>query len=50
MVDEIDKIVKNHPELYRSRQMFIETAIVAKIERVKFMNSGLQKDALNGKK
>lgn len=33
MMDEVEKIVSNHPELYNNRQQFIESAIREKIEK-----------------
>lgn len=35
MIDEVDKLVKEHPELYNSRQQFIESAIRNKILEIK---------------
>ena len=33
MMDEVERIVAEHPELYNNRQQFIESAIREKIER-----------------
>ena len=32
MMDEVERIVEEHPELYNNRQQFIESAIREKIE------------------
>lgn len=37
MVDEIDRIVKEHPEMNYTRQQFIESAVREKIERTKLL-------------
>jgi len=37
MVDEVDRIVKEHSELNYNRQQFVESAIREKIERIKFI-------------
>lgn len=37
MMDEVEKIVTSHPELYNNRQQFIESAIREKIERLKII-------------
>jgi hypothetical protein len=37
MMDEVEKIVSNHPELYNNRQQFIESSIREKIERLGLM-------------
>ncbi len=34
MTDEINRIIKDHPELSYNRQQFVESAIREKIERV----------------
>ena len=34
MMDEVEKIVSGHPELYNNRQQFIESAIREKIEKL----------------
>ncbi len=37
MMDEVEKIVKDHPELYNNRQQFVESAIREKIERMRII-------------
>jgi len=37
MMDEVEKIVSGHPELYNNRQQFVESAIREKIERLGLM-------------
>ncbi len=37
MVDEVDMIVEDHPELYNNRQQFVESAIRDGIEKVKIL-------------
>ncbi|MFQ5758105.1 MAG: ribbon-helix-helix domain-containing protein [Candidatus Bathyarchaeia archaeon] len=32
MMDQVEKIVEEHPELYNNRQQFVESAIREKIE------------------
>jgi hypothetical protein len=35
MVDEVDRIVSGHPELYNNRQQFIEAAVREGIEKLR---------------
>jgi metal-responsive CopG/Arc/MetJ family transcriptional regulator len=37
MMDEVERIVTDHPELYNNRQQFVEAAIREKIERLKLI-------------
>jgi hypothetical protein len=37
MVDEIDRIVAEHPEMNYTRQQFIESAVREKIERIRLL-------------
>jgi metal-responsive CopG/Arc/MetJ family transcriptional regulator len=37
MMGEVDRIVKEHPELDYNRQQFVESAVREKIERVKML-------------
>jgi metal-responsive CopG/Arc/MetJ family transcriptional regulator len=39
MVEEIDRIVRELPELNYNRQQFVETAIREKIEKLRTMNT-----------
>ncbi len=38
MMDQVERIVEEHPELYNNRQQFIETAIRESIEKYKLGN------------
>ena len=42
MMDEIDRIVKNHPELNYNRQQFIESAIREKIIQIRSIEMELK--------
>jgi len=35
MMDEVERLVLDHPELYNNRQQFIESAVREKIENLK---------------
>ena len=35
MMDEVEKIVNEHPELYNNRQQFIEASVREKIEGIR---------------
>jgi metal-responsive CopG/Arc/MetJ family transcriptional regulator len=37
MIEEVDRIVRDHPELHYNRQQFIECAIREKIEKTHFI-------------
>ena len=37
MMDEVEKIVNEHPELYNNRQQFIEAAVREKIESIRLL-------------
>jgi hypothetical protein len=37
MMDEVERIVEEHPELYNNRQQFIEAAIREKIESLRLL-------------
>jgi metal-responsive CopG/Arc/MetJ family transcriptional regulator len=40
MMDEVERIVTDHPELYNNRQQFIESAIRERIEKMKTLDAG----------
>ena len=37
MMDEVERIVNEHPELYNNRQQFIEAAVREKIESIRLL-------------
>jgi len=39
MIEEIDRIVRERPELHYNRQQFIETAVREKIEKNQLINA-----------
>jgi metal-responsive CopG/Arc/MetJ family transcriptional regulator len=39
MIEEIDRIVREHPELHYNRQQFIECAIREKIEKTQLIKA-----------
>jgi metal-responsive CopG/Arc/MetJ family transcriptional regulator len=41
MTREVDRIVREHPELNYNRQQFVESAVREKIERIKFLEGAL---------
>ncbi len=40
MMDEVERIVTAHPELYNNRQQFIEAAIRESIEKIRTLEAG----------
>jgi len=42
-MEEIDRIVREHPEFNFNRQQFVESAIRDKIERTKLLEQGASK-------
>ncbi len=42
MMDEVERIVEEHPELYNNRQQFIEAAIRESIEKYALGNTVTQ--------
>jgi len=43
MIEEIDRIVREHPGLSYNRQQFVESAIREKIERTKLLEQRASK-------
>jgi metal-responsive CopG/Arc/MetJ family transcriptional regulator len=44
MIEEIDKIVMEYPELHYNRQQFVESAIREKIERMQLVRGNNSKN------
>ena len=45
MVQEADRIVREHPDLFNNRQQFVEAAIREKIIQIKLIEMGVKAEA-----
>jgi metal-responsive CopG/Arc/MetJ family transcriptional regulator len=50
MIEEINRIVREHPELHYNRQQFIECAIREKIEKTQLIKARFQELQYEGSK
>jgi hypothetical protein len=41
MIKEVDRIVREHPELTFNRQQFVESAVREKIERIRVLEGAI---------
>jgi hypothetical protein len=49
MIEEVDRIVREHPELHYNRQQFIECAIREKIEKTQLIRARNSHESMNEK-